>query len=184
MSDMQGVEGVTVGIKTMSDSTLRITIDIPPYKAKEAFNLFGEKGTTVAVAALNLSQYRNIVEEDNQLPEQKEVPERIPATMYNPSETLEDQFKNDERAVHAEQADHTLSRLAAMFCQNEDFWEFLNGFQQAIVVLNKDDAKEYIYAYCKIKSRATLDDPLRPDAIYQFHVIRKAFSQWNDQMTQ
>jgi hypothetical protein len=49
---MTAIEASTVGVKTMADGTLRITLDIEPRFAKDAFGLFGAPGTPCALAAL------------------------------------------------------------------------------------------------------------------------------------
>jgi len=49
---MTAISGATVQVKTMADDTLRITIDIEPRDAKAAFELFGTRGTPVAIAKL------------------------------------------------------------------------------------------------------------------------------------
>ena len=49
---MSAIEASSVGVKTMADGTLRITLDIEPRFAKDAFGLFGAPGTPCALAAL------------------------------------------------------------------------------------------------------------------------------------
>ena len=51
---MSAIESSTVGIKTMADGTLRLTLDIEPRFAKDAFGLFGAPGTPCAIAALRI----------------------------------------------------------------------------------------------------------------------------------
>lgn len=51
---MSIIEASSVGIKTMADNTLRLTVDIEPRFAKQAFELFGERGTAMALAALKV----------------------------------------------------------------------------------------------------------------------------------
>ena len=46
------IAAATVSVKTMADNTLRITCDIEPNDAQEAFALFGMRGTAVALARL------------------------------------------------------------------------------------------------------------------------------------
>ena len=46
------IEGSSVSVKTMSDGTLRLSIDIEPRNAQAAFALFGAPGRAVALAAL------------------------------------------------------------------------------------------------------------------------------------
>jgi hypothetical protein len=49
---MSVIEGSSVSVKTMSDGTLRLSIDIEPRNAQAAFALFGAPGRAVALAAL------------------------------------------------------------------------------------------------------------------------------------
>ena len=51
---MSAIEGASVRIKTMSDGTLQLTINIEPVDAIRAFTLFGAPGTPVALAALKV----------------------------------------------------------------------------------------------------------------------------------
>ncbi len=49
---MTAVEASSVRVGTMADGTLRLTLDIEPRFAQDAFRLFGSPGTPVALAAL------------------------------------------------------------------------------------------------------------------------------------
>lgn len=49
---MSAIPAASVSLKTMSDGTLRISFDIEPAHAKDAFSLFAAPGTPVAIAAL------------------------------------------------------------------------------------------------------------------------------------
>jgi hypothetical protein len=46
------ISAATVSCKTMADDTLRVSFDIEPADAQIAFQLFGRRGTAVAIAAL------------------------------------------------------------------------------------------------------------------------------------
>jgi hypothetical protein len=46
------IEGASVSARTMADGTLRLSIDIEPRNAQDAFALFGAPGRAVALAAL------------------------------------------------------------------------------------------------------------------------------------
>lgn len=48
----EAIWGVTSGLKTMADDTVRITIDINPKYFSEACNNFGKRGIEVALARL------------------------------------------------------------------------------------------------------------------------------------
>lgn len=45
MEDGEIIEFYTAGCKTLADDTLRIQVDINPHNARQAFALFGERGT-------------------------------------------------------------------------------------------------------------------------------------------
>jgi hypothetical protein len=49
---MSAIEASTVSVKTMADDTLRLTVDIEPRFAQQAFALFGQRGRPLALAAL------------------------------------------------------------------------------------------------------------------------------------
>ena len=49
---MSAIQATTSGIKDLSDGTLRISFDISPIDAQNAYALFGARGSCVAIAAL------------------------------------------------------------------------------------------------------------------------------------
>lgn len=49
---MAAIEASTVGVRTMADGTLRLSVDIEPRHAQAAFRLFGAPGTALALAGL------------------------------------------------------------------------------------------------------------------------------------
>jgi hypothetical protein len=51
---MSVIQATTSGIKDLADGTLRISFDIDPRFAQEAYKLFGARGSSVAIAALSL----------------------------------------------------------------------------------------------------------------------------------
>lgn len=51
---MSAIPAASVSLKTMADGTLRMTFDIEPAQAKDAFSLFASPGTPVAIAALQV----------------------------------------------------------------------------------------------------------------------------------
>lgn len=51
---MSAIPAASVSLKTMADGTLRMTFDIEPAHAKDAFSLFAAPGTPVAIAALQV----------------------------------------------------------------------------------------------------------------------------------
>jgi hypothetical protein len=54
-SDMDApalIEATSVSLKTLADGTLRITVEVEPYNALDAFTLFRQPGTVMALAAI------------------------------------------------------------------------------------------------------------------------------------
>lgn len=54
---MSAIEASSVGVRTMADGTLRLTVDIEPRHAQDAFKLFGAPGTPMALAALKVATH-------------------------------------------------------------------------------------------------------------------------------
>ena len=50
------IKATTSGYKDMADGTLRLILDIEPNDARNAVQLFADRGTLVAIAALDDSQ--------------------------------------------------------------------------------------------------------------------------------
>lgn len=51
---MSAIPAASVSLKTMADGTLRVSFDIEPNQAQDAFRLFAAPGTPVAIAALQV----------------------------------------------------------------------------------------------------------------------------------
>jgi hypothetical protein len=51
---MSAIEAVSKTVKTMSDGTLRLTVDISPIHAQDAFKLFGSPDVPMALARLTI----------------------------------------------------------------------------------------------------------------------------------
>ena len=49
---MNAIQASSAGVKDMADGSLRITLEFEPRYAKEAYAMFGARGTAIAVAAL------------------------------------------------------------------------------------------------------------------------------------
>ncbi len=54
---MSAIPASSVNLKTMADGTLRISFDIEPIHAQDAFKLFAAPGTQAAIAALKAGTY-------------------------------------------------------------------------------------------------------------------------------
>ena len=50
------IKATTSGYKDMADGTLRLILDIEPNDARNAVQLFADRGTLVAIAALDEDQ--------------------------------------------------------------------------------------------------------------------------------
>jgi hypothetical protein len=46
------IEATSVAMKTLADGTLRIVVEVEPYRALDAFALFRAPGTVMALAAI------------------------------------------------------------------------------------------------------------------------------------
>lgn len=53
---MSVIEASSIGVRTMADGTLRLTVDIEPRHAQDAFRLFGAPGVPIALAALKTAK--------------------------------------------------------------------------------------------------------------------------------
>jgi len=53
-AEAEAIEFATVRAQTMADDTLRLTVDVEPRHAQEAFRMFGQRGVHGAMARLNL----------------------------------------------------------------------------------------------------------------------------------
>lgn len=62
MSDL--IQATTSGVKDMADNTLRVSFDIDPRYAMQAFALFGKRGSSVAIAALNLQASQAVAQQE------------------------------------------------------------------------------------------------------------------------
>jgi len=138
---MVAISGATVQVKTMADDTLRITIDIEPRDAKAAFELFGTRGTPVAIAKLT-------------------------------QEAAQDHARKE---VIEEAKGGPLARLAAMWCKDEKFCEWISqAFKE---FPNEEDAADWIRTVCQVNSRSEIDG--NEEAAERFHrFIRIPFSEW------
>lgn len=92
---MSAIIASTVGVKTMADDTLRLTIDIDPRYAGEAFALFGKRGSACAIARL---------------------------TNEAAVEDMRDESRDDQPV---EMKGGELAKLAGIFCNSPDFINWL-----------------------------------------------------------
>lgn len=51
---MSAIPAASAGVRDMADGSLRITLEFEPRHAKDAYAIFGSRGTPVAIAALKV----------------------------------------------------------------------------------------------------------------------------------
>jgi hypothetical protein len=61
---MSAIEAVSRNVKTMSDGTLRLTVDISPVHAQDAFSMFGMPDVPLALARLNIQASQERAQEE------------------------------------------------------------------------------------------------------------------------
>jgi hypothetical protein len=132
------LEGSSVSVKTMSDGTLRLSIDIEPRNAQAAFALFGAPGRAVALAALKDGHAKASAEPGEHAPEKK------------PREYLGD-----------------LCYRAVQWCNDPEFQKWIAQRAGACTdIPSAEFAASIIKGYCGVKSRKDIDG--NPDATEKF----------------
>lgn len=69
---MSAIEAISRTVKTMADGTLRLTVDISPIHAQDAFSLFGMPDVPLALARLNIQASQAIAQQETIAKEPKE----------------------------------------------------------------------------------------------------------------
>ena len=148
---MSAIPCASVSLKTMADGTLRISFDVEPVHAQDAFRLFAAPGTPAALAALKVGY-----EQASDTP----TPAKVGG---NPGElgggTPAKQMTNPGESIHVGGA---LAQLAGQWCADR-------AFQKWIFVDTEAQAAEKVRAFCKVDSRRLLDHD--PEAAQLFHDI-------------
>lgn len=143
---MSAIPCASVSLKTMADGTLRISFDIEPIHAQDAFKLFATPGTPAAIAALAVGYAAKGEPKPEPLCE-PEKPKGGP-----------------------------LSKLAAMWCNDPEFWKWLEADPDN-AASSPTGAAACIYDLCGIDSRAELDHS--EIAAEKFHrLIRGPYSKY------
>jgi hypothetical protein len=145
---MSAIPCASVSLKTMADGTLRISFDIEPMHAQDAFRLFAAPGTPAAIAALQVgyAAATNIEPPPNNAPN-IEKPKGGP-----------------------------LSKLAAMWCNQPEFWTWLETDDEN-AAHSEFGATMCVYALCGIESRAELDhDEIAAEKFHR--LIRGPYSKY------
>lgn len=146
MSDIQAISGTRRAIKEMADGTIRVQVDIDPRFRGAFWSLFPNIDMPVALAPLVAAF------------EQQEGDEQ--PVECNPEPKI-DQPKGG-----------ALARLAAMWCQEEAFWDFLleSDLTGDRTVTRAETAAEWVRLICGIESRADLDNVPAAKAIFDEHI--------------
>ena len=127
---MSALEASSAGVKDMADGSLRITIEFDPRFAKEAFALFGARGTPLAIAALQVGYAAKA-----------DVPETDFGKMDKPK-------------------GGALAKLAGMWCDTVEFRNWINDNTHGGIYWQCNgplEAKAFVCEMCNVKSRAELD---------------------------
>lgn len=140
---MSAIESSTVGVKTMADGTLRITLDIEPRFAKDAFGLFGSPGTSCALAALRTGT---------------EVPHAPEKLKGGPLANLAGQWCND-------------AKFQAWIAI--EYHNFLGDVVPEDFSTPAEFARHCILVMCAVDSRADLDHSLLARDTFDRYIRRK-----------
>lgn len=161
---MSAIPATSVKCNTMADDTLRITIDIDPRYAEEAFQLFGKRGIPMGIARLT-----------------KEA-----AIQSAQAETISDHIAIAGKMV---QTGGALAKLAGMFCGRPEFSDWIESrikywpagleqkYKDLMVTGDEDYGRIFIISVCGISSRVELDH--NEQAAIIFHEqIRKPYAEY------
>ncbi len=141
----------TTTVRTMADGSLRISLDIEPRHARDAFNLFGAPGTPVALARMT------------------------------PEAATAEARKEFQQPAAPTVKGGALCKLAAIWCNDPEFHAFLTatmrwaaGYSEPVT---PEVAARIIRETCGVESRAELDHNLDAEAIFH-RDFRLPFQRW------
>jgi len=156
---MSAIPCSSVSLKTMADGTLRISFDIEPKDAQDAFKLFAAPGTPAAIAALQVGYEQKV-------------------------DTSEKHVQKKSESIHVKGG--PLAKLAGIWCNENEFFYFIRPVYDRLMggngngygdVTPDDDFGGILPRYCAhcikvmcdIDSRAELDhDPVTAE---KFHTL-------------
>lgn len=143
---MSAIPCSSVSMRTMADGTLRLSIDIEPMHAQDAFKLFAAPGTPAAIAALAVG---------------------YAAASPGPQvEVLPAISEKETTATLEKPKGGALSKLAGMWCNEPEFWGWLETDPDN-ACHSAQGAAACLYVICGIDSRSELDH--NPVAAEKFH---------------
>lgn len=147
---MSAIPAASVSLKTMADGTLRMTFDIEPTQAKDAFSLFAAPGTPVAIVALKTGYAAK-------------------SDWPDPDPGLNPMLNGGTVGP--------LCKWLVMRCNEPEFWAWMNNAFSCDEVTNSHEASETIKFILCIESRKEIDasEKLTRD----FHkMIREPYQKW------
>ena len=97
---MSAIPCASVSLKTMADGTLRISFDIEPNNAQDAFRLFASPGTPAAIAALQVG-YAAVTEPVPEKPKGGPLSIEAAALCRNPAYLAWTGYENESGAALA-----------------------------------------------------------------------------------
>ena len=154
---MTVIQASSAGVRDMADGSLRITLEFDPRHAKDAYALFGTRGTPVAVAA--------ITQEAAQEQAQKETIE-ADKPKGGPLAKLAGMWCNDKDFWK--------------WCNRQaDFYKNTEG--KSFVVSSEKDAALLIKRLCEIDSRSELDHNKESASVFN-EKIRIPYMEWQNEM--
>jgi len=147
---MSVLQATSAGVKDMADGSLRITLEFEPRHAKEAYSLFGARGTACAVAALTQDASLQAAQKEMQAEEQKGQPGSLCIMACN--------FCNDPQFKK---------------------WLIASGICAQDYLAEEIEPKEIILMWCEIESRKELDNNDEAANIFH-NKFRKPFIAWRN----
>lgn len=133
----------------MADGSLRITFEFDPHMAREAFALFGARGTPCAVAALTAqaaiaSAQQEMIDADPPV----EQPDKVTG----------------------------LALLAVMWCKDQDFWDFVNA-EFGEDISREEECADWLKEFLDIESRKELMTSVEAQAAFH-QQVRGPYMLW------
>lgn len=130
------IEASTVSVKTMADDTLRLTVDISPADAQQAFALFGSRGASVVIARFTADAAKDSAQRNAEKCREMQ------------RDTGQEKPKGGE-----------LARLAGIWCEHHQF-QWWAGAADA------KEAADFVRSTCEIRSRAEIDSSERATFLF------------------
>ena len=142
---MSAIPASSVSLKTMADGTLRITFDVEPNQAQDAFRLFAAPGTQVAIVALKDGSF--LEQPEAEIPVSAPVPRaHMGACCYR----------------------------TVLWCAEPTFWRWIESVDEYVLIGTEQDAKLWVCAECAVTSRKELDTDKEANKTWH-RLIREPF---------